>query len=150
MMEGYTLGEVMKRINAITCLLLLFGMLVACNQPLAESINENPEDEPLVSGGIETPVPEGGETGDSINHDQDGIDYSHLDLSTKIYMYLCDYGSMPVFSDISRINEDWLIETFFQYKYTVFDENAGYSWQFIATIQDIEEMASMLCHLKVI
>ena len=117
-----------KEILILLCIALCMAGLAGCGQAPAESVIEEPsdiEDFPIIQ-----------EESDMIDREeQQVVDYSAMDISEKVHMYLSQYnpgrpndfispyGSMPFFSDINQIDEEWLFRTFYIYKYSEYPEN---------------------------
>ena len=88
------------------CLLLMF---TGCRKDIVST--ETVENLPATPTAPETvSVPDEDEDIEDVQKDEQ--DYSDLGIDEKIYMYLREYGSMPVFSEVEEINEEWLISKF--------------------------------------
>ena len=121
------------------CLLLIF---TGCRSDIvSQEMTENPSATPATPKTPETvSVPNEDEDIEDVQKEEQ--DYSGLSLDEKIYMYLREYGSMPVFSEVEEINEEWLVSKFYRYKFSIYEDYyLDRFFQFYSTFEDIEKMS---------
>ncbi|MDR2713062.1 MAG: hypothetical protein LBB91_08115 [Clostridiales bacterium] len=63
------------------------------------------------------------------------------DIPLRVNNYLRRYGNMPLFSDISQIDQEWLIFNLFYLSDTHNKDAAPYGFDYFVTIADIEKAA---------